>query len=79
MQRNTSMTSTDPTAADVAAGDRTFYPVSESQYCTTKEGAAVKCAMAFRGSDLTAALVAGQPLYLGFEATQLTQVSCRAS
>jgi hypothetical protein len=79
MQRNTSVSSTGPTAADVAAGGRAFYPVSESQFCTTKEGAAVKCAMAFRGSDLTAALVAGQPLYLGFEATQLTQVCCPAS
>ena len=51
-----------------------FVPVSESQYCTTKDGAAVKCSMAFTGSDMTGALVAGQPLYLSFEATELTQV-----
>lgn len=51
-----------------------FFPVSEPQYCTTKEGAAVKCSMSFGSGDFTSAWQEGQPLYLGFEATQLTQV-----
>ena len=51
-----------------------FVPVSGSQYCSAKEGAAVKCSMAFTSGDLGAAAVPGQPLYLSFEATQLTQV-----
>ena len=49
-------------------------PVSEPQFCTLKDGAAVKCSMTFRSGDLTEAFVAGQPLYLSFEATQFTEV-----
>lgn len=65
----------DPATSYVAqppAGDA-FFPVSEPQFCTTKDGAAVKCSMAFQGSDLTAAMVPGEPLYVAFSATQLTQ------
>ena len=55
-----------------------FNVVSESQFCTTKSGAAVKCAMAFRSSDLTDAFVEGEPLFLAFMSTNVTQVSCFA-
>ena len=52
-------------------------PVSEPQFCTLKDGAAVKCSMAFQSGDLNEAYVAGQPVYVAFESTQLTQVpSC---
>lgn len=61
-------------AAVAAAEAAAFVAVSEPQFCATKDSAAVKCSMAFEGGDLTAALAAGQPLYLFFEATQLTQV-----
>ena len=50
-----------------------FFPASEPQFCTLKDGAAVKCSMAFRSGDLTDAYVAGKPLYLAFESTMLTQ------
>lgn len=52
-----------------------FFPVTEPQFCTLKDGAAVKCSMSFCSGDLTAAYVAGKPLYLAFEATTLTQAS----
>lgn len=51
-----------------------FVAVSESQYCTTKDAAAVKCSMDFTSGDLNALAASGQQLYLSFEATQLTQV-----
>ena len=54
-----------------------FFPVSEPQFCTLKDGAAVKCSMAFRSGDLTEAYVEGKPLYLAFESTMLTQASRR--
>ena len=49
-------------------------PVSQTQVCATKEAAATRCALTFRGGDLTADYDQGQPLYLGFEATNVTQV-----
>lgn len=60
--------------ADGNASAATFVPVSEMQFCSTKEGAATRCALTFRGGDLTSAFVKGQPLYLGFESTNVTQV-----
>ena len=62
--------------ANQAAQDASsFYPVTEPQFCTTKEDSSVKCQMAFTGGDLTAAYAEGQPLYLAFQSTQLTQAS----
>ncbi|KAL4436773.1 hypothetical protein ABPG75_003912 [Micractinium tetrahymenae] len=65
-------------ALAAAAGPLLYFPVSEPQFCTTKDGAAVKCSMVFQSGDLTAALVPGEPLYLGFEATQVTQLVFQA-
>lgn len=62
------------TALAAAAGAPLYFPVSEPQFCSTKDGAAVKCSMVFQGGDLTAALVEGQPLYLGFESSQGEQL-----
>ncbi|KAL4423292.1 hypothetical protein ABPG77_004561 [Micractinium sp. CCAP 211/92] len=62
------------TALAAAAGVPVYFPVSEPQFCSTKDGAAVKCSLVFRGGDLTSALVPGQPLYLGFESSQGEQL-----
>lgn len=56
------------------AGAPLYYSVSEPQFCSAKDGAAVKCSVVFQGGDLTAALVPGEPLYLGFQSSQGEQV-----
>lgn len=59
--------------ADVRPG--MFVRVSDTQSCTTKNGAAAKCQLEFRSGDLNEAYVEGRPLYMGFYSTQVTQAS----